>query len=280
MFDRLDLDAEERAQLADIAEIALTALSLVFLVLLVVEYALQLTPTQARWLELAGWAIWLVFAVDFVVRFALAESKAGFLKHNWLTALALVLPAFRVFRLARAVRAVRSLRLARLVTGTNRGARALRRVVGFAGAGYVVVLTLVVWLLGAAGIVYLERGQDGATISSFPAALWWSATTLIQQGSAQQPVTAEGRVLATLVMIFALAVSGYITAVLAAYLLGRRQDAVNAAADAARAPVPAYVPPHADGAEGTGAAGVPANGRRAWRAPTHRRRPPRRREPG
>ena len=245
MFDPLHLDAEERAQVSDITEIALTALSLLFLVLLVVEYALQLTPSQARWLGVAGWLIWLIFAVDFVVRFALAASKSEYLKRNWLTALALVLPAVRIFRLARAVRAVRSLRLARLVTGTNRGARALRRVVGFAGAGYIVVLTLVVWLLGAAGMVYLERGQAGASITSFPEALWWTATTLIQQGSAQHPVTAEGRVLATLIMVFALAVSGYITAVLAAYLLGRRQDEA-AVATASHAGLPDYVParPH------------------------------------
>jgi voltage-gated potassium channel len=240
MANHLHLDDEERAQLSALAEIALTALALLVLVLLVVEYALRLTPAQARWLELAGWVIWLVFAADFVVRFALAESKAGYLRRNRLAALSLLLPAFRIFWAARAVRAVRSLRLARLVTGTNRGARALRRVAGFAGAGYVVVLTVVVWLLGAAGIVYLERDRAGATISSFPEALWWSAGTLIQQGSEEHPATAEGRVLAVLVMVFALAVSGYITAALAAYLLGRRQDDGEAAA--ARSQVPDYVP--------------------------------------
>ena len=252
MDDPFHLDAEEREQLAHLAEIGLTALSLVFLGLLVVEYAVPLTPARARWLELAGWFIWLVFAIDFVVRFALADAKMRYLRQNWLTVLALALPAFRVFRAARAVRAIRSLRLARLVTGTNRGARALRRVVGFAGAGYVVVLTLVVWVLGAAGIAYLERDQPGATITSFAEALWWSATTLIQQGSERQPATPEGRVLALLLMIFALAVSGYITAALAAFLLGRRQERVDAAA-AARTHVPAYVPPGPEGDARTGA---------------------------
>ena len=258
------LDPEERKQLSDIVEICLTILALAFLGLLVVEYALQLPPDQARWLELAGWLIWVVFAVDFVVRLALAESKREYLRHNWLTVLALLLPAFRVFRLFRAVRAFRSLRLARLVTGANRGARALRRVVGFAGAGYVVVLTVVIWLLGAAGIVYLERCQDGASITSFTDALWWTATTLIQQGSEQHPVTAEGRVLAVLIMIFALAISGYITAVLAAYLLGRRQDETGAAAELHRARLPPYVPPRPALTAETNA---PGNGRGAEQTP-------------
>jgi voltage-gated potassium channel len=220
-------------------------LSFIFLGLLVVEYVLTLTPAQARWLELAGWVIWLVFAMDFIGRFALADAKGAYVRRNWLTVLALVLPAVRIFRAARAVRAARSLHLARLVTGTNRGARALRRVVGFAGAGYVVVLTCVVWLLGAAGIVYLERGQPAATITSFPAALWWTGTTLIQQGSTHQPITAEGRVLAILLMVFALAISGYLTAVLAAYLLGRRQEEMAATTAVVQDRVPSYVPPRA-----------------------------------
>jgi len=127
-------------------------------------------------------------------------------------------------------------------------------VVGFAGAGYVIVLTAVIWLLGTAGIVYLERDQASASITSFPEALWWSATMLIQRGSERHPVTAEGRVLATLLMIFALAVSGYITAVLATSLLGRRQDEAAAAASRSRPPehVPARPQPDHDRAAANG----------------------------
>ena len=230
----LRLDADERQELSELVEIGLTALSLVFVVLLVVEFAVALPPAPARWLELAGWFIWAVFTIDFVTRFFLAESKTRFLRANWLTALAVLLPAFRVFRAFRAVRAVRSLRLARLVTGTNRGARALRRIAGFAGAGYVVILTLLVWLLAAAGVSWLERGQPDASIGSFGEALWWSATTIIQQGSEQHPVTAEGRILAVLLMVFSLGVSGYITAALAAFLLGRRRQEADAELTALR----------------------------------------------
>ncbi len=214
------LDTDERQEISELVEIALTALSLVFLVLLLVEFAVDLSPAQSRWVEFAGWLIWAAFTLDFVVRLALAGSKTRYLRANWLAALSVALPAFRVFRAARAVRAVRSLRLVRLVTGTNRGARALRRVVGFAGAGYVAVLSVVVVLLAAAGISWLEHGHSDATITSFGEGLWWASTTIIQQGSERHPVTVEGRILAALLMIFALAVSGYITAALAVFLLG------------------------------------------------------------
>jgi voltage-gated potassium channel len=219
----LQFDREERQALAALADLALTALAFVFVVLLIVEYAFALTPEESRWVELAGWVIWCIFTVDFVVRFAVAEEKGRYLRSNWLSALAVLLPAFRVFRIFRAVRLFRGVRVVRLVAGTNRGARALARIAGFAGAGYVVLLTLLVLPLAAAGITWLERGQPGASITSFSSALWWAATTIIQQGSEQNPTTPEGRVLGVLLMVYALAVSGYITAALATFLLGRRQ---------------------------------------------------------
>ena len=255
----LRLDPDERHEISELVDIALTALSLIFLVFLLVEFTVELSPAQSRWMELAGWLIWAVFAGDFVVRLALADAKGRYLRTNWLAALAVVLPAFRVFRLLRAVRAARSLRLARLVTGTNRGARALRRVAGFAGAGYVVILTAVIWLLGAAGIAYLERGQTGASITSLAEALWWTATTLIQQGSEKHPATVEGRILAVILMTYSLAVSGYITAALAAFLLGRRREQADAETASLRDEMrslrqdrdaavraPSYVPPRSE----------------------------------
>jgi voltage-gated potassium channel len=221
----LEFDRKERESLAGLIEVALTALAFVFVALLIIEYAFALTPDESRWVDLAGWTIWAIFTIDFVVRFALAGEKTRFLRSNWIAGIAMVLPAFRVLRVLQALRVLRSVRLVRLVAGTNRGARALSRVVGFAGAGYVVLLTLLVIPLAAAGISWLERGQPGATITSFGGALWWAATTVIQQGSERHPATPEGQVLGVLLMIYALAVSGYITAALATFLLGRRQQA-------------------------------------------------------
>lgn len=223
----LPLSPDERRTLSDLAEAAVTALSIVFLGLLLAEFTLDLSPSQSRWLSLAGWLIWLVFALDFVIRLALAESKARFLGSNWLTLIAVLLPAFRVFRVARAVRAVRSLRLARLVTGTNRVARAVRRVAGFAGAGYIALLAVIVWLLAGAGISWLERGQAEGEITSFGEGLWWAATTITTLGSQHHPVSDEGRILAVMVMVFGLAIQGYITAALAAWLLGNRTRAAR-----------------------------------------------------
>lgn len=214
------LDADQREALGDASEVLFTALSFAFLALLVLELAATLPDSWARRVELVQWAIWFAFAFEFVTSLGMASDRRRFLRKNWLGALSVALPALRVFRAARAIRAVRSLRVVRLVTGTNRGMQALRSVAGFGGLGYVLGLTGIVLVLGAAGLYSLESAEADSPIASWGSALWWSATTLATLGSAEYPVTTEGRILGLLVMIYGLAVSGYVTAVMAVGLLG------------------------------------------------------------
>ena len=212
-----------RAQLFDLLDPALTALGLVVAALLVAEFAADLTPRQAAWVDRAQLAIWALFTVEFAVQFALAPRKLAFLRGHWLAALAVVLPAFRAFRLVRAARALRSLRLVRLLGGTNRAMRALRAMLRGRQFGYLVALTLLVVALGAAGIRALERGQPGATIHTLGDALWWAACLVTTINSEKYAVSPEGRVLAVLLRVYAAAIFGLLTANIASYLVGRRQ---------------------------------------------------------
>ena len=94
-----------REQLFDLLDPVMTALGLVTAVLLVVEFAADLSPRQATWVDRAQLAIWAIFTVEFAVQFGLAPRKLHFLRGHWLAAIAVVLPAFRAFRILRAARA-------------------------------------------------------------------------------------------------------------------------------------------------------------------------------
>ena len=67
---------------------AMLFLSLVWLVIVVVE----LTYGPGPMLSIIATVIWIVFIAEFVLRFALAPGKRTFLKHNWLTLIALLVP--------------------------------------------------------------------------------------------------------------------------------------------------------------------------------------------
>jgi voltage-gated potassium channel len=104
--------------------------------------------------------------------------------------------------------------------------RALAKTMSRRGFGYVVALTLIVLLAGAAGMLSFERHVPGSTINSYGSALWWTAMVMTTMGSDYFPHSAEGRVLCVLLAVFAFAVFGYVTAALATFFVGR--DANNA----------------------------------------------------
>ena len=225
----------------------MTILSFVWLCLMIVEFTSELSPT----LEAVNYTIWGLFVLHFALEFWIAPEKFVYLKRNWLTALALLLPAlrvlrvFRVFRLLRTAQAARSLRLVRWLTSLNRGMKATQRTLAQRGLRYVVALTVLVNFAGAAGIYYFENPralresgyitaeQPAIGIHSYGESLWWTAMMLTTMGSDYFPKSTEGRVIALLLAIYAFAIFGYITATVASLIIRVDQQSDKPARTAA-----------------------------------------------
>jgi voltage-gated potassium channel len=232
------LDSERRQllhQLEDSLETPLIVLGFIWLAMFIYE----LVWSEGYLLNAVNTVIWIIFIGDFLLKFTIAPDKSDYLKANWLTVIALAVPALRVFRIFRVVRllraapAARGLRLVRIVGSLNRGMRALKNAMGRRGAGYVVALTLLVTLIGAAGMYAFENEQPDSPLHDYGSALWWTAMVMTTMGSDYFPRTAEGRVLCVALAVFAFAVFGYVTATLATYFIGR--DAANEEAEVAGA---------------------------------------------
>ena len=234
--DRED-DQTERTdaleQLDDWLQTPMIFLSFVWLVLLIVEFVWG----NIRLFEIFGTIIWIVFIAEFLVRLTLAPEKAAFLRGNWITVIALVVPAvrlLRVFRIFRVARAARGLRLLRVVGAANRGMNALRTSLGRRGLGYVLGATVVVALLGAAGMLAFEPAAEvEGGFKGYGDSLWWTAMLLTTIGSAFWPQTVEGRLLCFILSLYGMTVFGYITASLASFFIG--QEAMAKGSDVAGA---------------------------------------------
>lgn len=228
-------EAEERwsvlRELEDWLQIPMMVLSFAWLLLVIVELAWGTT----RMLEVFGTAIWISFIVEFTLRFTLAPRKGSFLRRNWLTLIALVVPAFRLLRGVRflkVARAARSFRLVRIVGTANRGMNALRASLSRRGLGYVVGLTVLIALLGAGGMLAFEPASEAeGGFASYADALWWTGMLLTTMGSEYWPKSPEGRILCFLLSLYGFAVFGYITASFASFFVER--DAASPEADTA-----------------------------------------------
>lgn len=218
-------------QFEDWLERPMLILSFIWLSLVIVE----LIWTTSGVFELIGTMIWIIFILEFVLRFALAPRKIRFLRRIPITIIALAAPAFRFLRVLRLLRLGRGLRLVRIIGTANRGLGALRKSFDRRGLGYVLATTTVVILLGAGGMLAFEpaREVDGG-FTGYADALWWSAMVVSTMGSDFWPLTPEGRVLSLLLSMYGLAIFGYITASLATFFIGQEAAAPDGEVGGAR----------------------------------------------
>ncbi len=224
------------AQTHDALDGVMVVLSLAWIALLVVELVGGGLPPS---LDAAVLGIWALFIVHFLLEFAIAPSKGRYLGGNWLTVVSLALPALRLLRafrilwVLRAARVTRSVGLLRILTSVNRGLASLRATAARRGVGYVLGATVLVIVVGAAGMAFFESPEalsaQGITGTSKPLAdygdaLWWTAYVMTT-GATSQPATSEGRFLGWLLSLYGLAVFGYLTATLVSHFVGPAQIA-------------------------------------------------------
>lgn len=208
-------------QLENWLEVPMLVLSVAWTALLILELVQGLSSL----LHNISVAIWIMFGLDFALRFFLAPSKTTYLKSDWLTAIALLAPGLRMLRLARVARAARSaqgLRLLNVFASINQGMQALGHSLGRRGFGYLAALSVLIVMVGAAGMYAFEREAPGGPgFDSYATALWWTAMLLTTMGSDYWLKTPEARVLCVILAVYAFAIFGYVTAALASFFVGR-----------------------------------------------------------
>lgn len=159
--------------------------------------------------------IYALFIIDYVVRIFLAENKKLFFKANIFDLIA-ILPfnsAFRIFRVFKFARLLRFTKLLRIGALTVRSAKKTKKFFNTNGFKYIILLVLVIITLSTFAIMYFEG-------MSFPNALWWSFVTVTTVGYGDiSPVTAAGRIIASLLMLTGIGLIGTLTSTITSFVL-------------------------------------------------------------
>ena len=188
----------------------------------------ELVNVMSPVLQSLGTVLWALFVIYFGLRLVIVPNRMLFLKRNGLFILAILVPVLRFFPflqkypLARALTATFGMQVVWMFASADQGLRALRRTMGRRGTGYALTFTVVVILAGAVGMLHFENNApDPQGIHSYPKALWWVAMQITNIGSGYRPATPGGQALCLAVSIFAVAMFGYLTAIFAAFFIGR-----------------------------------------------------------
>ncbi len=195
----------------------LTVLAVVF----VVTYAWPILDEDMpsalrRLLGVTGTVVWILFAVDLAVRLALARRRLDYLRSHLVDVALVVLPVLRPLR------ALRVLPVLNVLTRRAAGSRA--RVLT-----HVVLAVALLTFVSSVAVLEAERDSPDANIVTFGDAVWWSITTMTTVGYGDRfPVTLEGRIVASALMLLGIALLGVVTAAVAAFFV-QRLEGVEAA---------------------------------------------------
>lgn len=165
---------------------------------------------QTRACTVTEWVVWGAFAMDYLVRLAMAPQRKKFIRTNWPALCAVVLPALQPLRLLRMVSTLL------LVGRRARMASQIRLTTYVAGA----VVGLL--MFGSLAVLSAERDAPDGNIKTLGDAVWWSFTTMTTVGYGDHaPTTGLGRMVAVGLMLSGIALIGVVTANIAAWFIAR-----------------------------------------------------------
>lgn len=199
-------------------DMVILVLSIVILVAMAVELVVPLDKETQKLLLMLDTMICIVFLSDFFFRLWRAEDKKKFLKWGWIDFIAsipMIEPlrwarAFRVFRIFRLLRAFKSGKtvLAYIFRNRTQGA--------FSAAFLTAALFIV---FSSLSVLAFEKDAPEANILTAGDALWWSVVTITTVGYGDYfPVTVEGRLIATVLMMVGIGLFGTISGTMASVL--------------------------------------------------------------
>jgi voltage-gated potassium channel len=195
----------------------LDVLAVIFLIDVILLWAFpDAPPAVLKILNIIVWIVWACFAVDYVARLLLSVRKAKFVRTHKLDLLMVLLPMLRLLRI------FLLLRHSLASVSTDRIAGSIVRIV----IASVFVSAFLMWRA--------EYNAPGATITTFRDALWWAVVTTTTVGYGDYtPVTPQGRLIATAVMIVGIGLIGTVSATVAAWFVTRHSEPGTRPADVA-----------------------------------------------
>jgi voltage-gated potassium channel len=200
-------------------------MALLAVVYVAVGFALDDPALQpmAPSLEAAELALTIAFAAEFVSRIGASHNRAAYLRVHWIDLVALI-PASRALRI---LRILRLLRLVRAFAGVYRALGHVGSLAQHRGLQTIVLSWLGVMVICCAAIYFAERDINAAIRSPFDA-LWWGISTMTTVGYGDVvPMTAEGRIAASALMLLGIGLFSAVTAIITSFLVASRSAPID-----------------------------------------------------
>ena len=205
-------------------QLVILILSVVVLGAIFADTAFRLPPQISNVLQTVDTLVCVLLLSDFGIRFYQAKSKLTFMKWGWIDLIASI-PNIPILRIGRLVRILRVIRLLRAVRATHKITSIILQDKVRTGFASVILSSFLLVTFASIGILICEQPDPTANIKTAEDAVWWSVATITTVGYGDKyPVTAEGRVLAMMLMVCGAGMFGLVSGLVASSFIGVRKE--------------------------------------------------------
>jgi voltage-gated potassium channel len=215
-------------RLMPLYQLFMLALCILALAGIVAQHAFRRDPEIEAVFDAADFVICIAFALDFFVSLWSAPNRLRYLvTWGWLDLLSSIpmvdpMRWGRLARIARITRLLRSIRAARVLSTAILSKRRQSTLL------IAMLLALVLITASSTAILHFENANE-SNIKTADNALWWAFATITTVGYGEYyPVTAEGRIVAAILMTAGVGLFGAFSAALAAWFLVPENEATDA----------------------------------------------------
>jgi voltage-gated potassium channel len=211
--------------------IFILVLSIMALIVLAIETLFKFDESTKQILEYADGVVCAVFFLDFLIMLFQAKNKVKYLvTWGWLDLLSSI-PMLDVLRWGRTARIMRIFRVLRGIKAARIVTQILLEKRGQSVSLALILVSIILITVSSISVLHFESTADG-TIKTPEDAVWWSIVTITTVGYGDKyPVTTEGRIIATILMIAGVGLFGTFSGLVAAWFIGpsgsRRESKID-----------------------------------------------------
>jgi voltage-gated potassium channel len=201
----------------DATKYPMAILGLAWLVVTVVILNRDVNHPASTLLVGTLFVLWTVLLAEYVVRLVVSPDRRGYVRRRWVEPATIVLPPLQGWHVVGIEKVTLLVHEAELRLEAILKHHSLFRVLIAA----VATLALGAWL-----VLLFDQNAKGSTIHSYPDGLWWAIVTVTTVGYGDRyPVSAGGRVVASVLMLIGIGLIGILTATVASVFIKEHTDA-------------------------------------------------------
>jgi voltage-gated potassium channel len=206
-------------RIEEVTKYPLAVLGAAWLVLGIIAVTTGISHTTSIAVVTALFALWAVVLAEYLVRLAITPDTRGYLRRRWAEPATVAVPALQHWHL---------LGIERMTLMLQEGELRLEYILRHHSLFRVLIAAAGTLVLGAWAVLLFEENTKTGNIHSYPQALWWAIVTVTTVGYGDKyPVSAGGRLVATVLMLVGIGLIGVLTATVASVFMKEHTDSAR-----------------------------------------------------